>query len=59
MVKGSVIKGPISDQPAQELEQAGSIVMARDGEDQTVYVVVAALRHRGRRPTLTGPAKGR
>ena len=42
MVNESVINGAITDQQAQELERADIIVMARDNQDQTVYVVIEA-----------------
>ena len=42
MVNESVINGAITDQQAQELERADIIVMARNNQDQTVYVVIEA-----------------
>ena len=42
MVNESVINGAITDQQAQELERADIIVMAKDNQDQTVYVVIEA-----------------
>ena len=42
MVNESVINGTITDQQAQELERADIIVMAKDNQDQTVYVVIEA-----------------
>ena len=42
MVNGGVIDGTISDQQAQELERADIIVMAKDNEEQTAYVVIEA-----------------
>ncbi len=42
MVNESVINGAITDQQAQELERADIIVMAKDNQDQTIYVVIEA-----------------
>ena len=42
MVNESVINGAITDQQAQELERADIIVMDKDNQDQTVYVVIEA-----------------
>ncbi len=40
LVNEGVIDGTISDQQAQELERADIIIMAKDNENQTVYVVI-------------------
>ncbi len=42
MVNQSVINGAITDQQAQEIERADIIIMAKDNQDQTIYVVIEA-----------------